>query len=94
MRARMFHARYILTKMAVYFYINKVSKEQSIIPTLFQLVDDKKKIVTLTFKFILPNADDALLKFLKEFSLNVMWTSQVRGNFGVSCSLVILNNLK
>ena len=36
----------IVTKMTVYFFMNKVSEDQTIIPTLFQLVDDNKEVVS------------------------------------------------
>ena len=84
----------ILTKMAVYFYMNKVSEALSIIPTLFQLIDDNKEVVSWKIKFLWPNADDSLYKFLEVFSSNVLATSQVFSDFGVSCFLAILNNLE
>ena len=84
----------IVTKMAVYFCLNKISEEQSIIPTLFQLVDDNSEVVSWTVKFLWPNADDGLYKFLEEFAYNVLATAQVLGDFGVSCSPAILNNLE
>ena len=84
----------IVTKMAVYFYLNKISEEQSIIPTLFQLVDDNSEVVSWKVKFLWPNADDGLYKFLEEFAYNVLATAQVLGDFGVSCSPAILNNLE
>ena len=84
----------IVTKMAVYFYMNKVSEEQSIIPSLFQLIDDNKEVVPWKVKFLWPNADDGLYKFLEVFSSNVLAISLVLSDFGVSCSLAILNNLE
>ena len=36
----------IVTKMGVYFYLNKVSEEQSIIPALFQLLEDNTEVVS------------------------------------------------
>ena len=83
----------IVTKMAVHFYRDKISEEQSIIPKLFQLVDDNKEVVSWKVKFLWPNADDSLYKFLEVFSSNVLATSQVLSDFGVSCFLAILNNL-
>ena len=71
----------IVTKMAVYFYLNKVSEEQSIIPALFQLLDDNTEVVSWKVKFLWPNSDDGLYKFLKEFSSNVLATAQVLGDF-------------
>ena len=41
-----------------------------------------------------PNADDGLYKFLKEFTSNVLATAQELGDFGVTCSPAILNNLE
>ena len=67
----------IVTKMAVYFSMNKVSDEQSILPTLFQLVDDNMEVVSWKVKFLWPNADDGLYKFLEVFSSNVLATAQV-----------------
>ena len=84
----------IVTKMGVYFYLNKISEEQSIIPALFQLLDDTTEVVSWKVKFLWPNADDGIYKFLKEFSSNVLATAQVLGDFGVTCSPVILNNLE
>ena len=57
----------IVTKMGVYFYLNKVSEEQSIIPALFQLLDDNTEVVSWKVKFLWPNADDGIYNFLKEF---------------------------
>ena len=84
----------IVTQIAFYFYLNKVSEEQSIIPALFQILDDYTEVESWKVKYLWPNANDKLYKFLEEFSSKVLATAQVLGDFGVTCSPAIINNLE
>jgi hypothetical protein len=84
----------IQTKMLVSYWLHKISKDQSIIPVLFELFDDSKPRVFWKVKFLWPNKDEGLYEFLKEFGLKVLVNSELLCNTGINVSQIMLNNFE
>jgi hypothetical protein len=84
----------IQTKMLVSYWLHKISKDQSLIPVLFELFDNCKPIVFWKVKFIWPNKDEGIYDFLKEFGLKVLVTTEVLCNTGINVSQAMLNNFE
>ena len=84
----------IQTKMLVSYWLHKVSKDQSIIPVLFELFDDSKPRVFWKVKFLWPNKDEGLYDFLKEFGLKVLVNTELLVNTGINVSQDMLNNFE
>ena len=84
----------IQTKMLVSYLLHKVSKDQTIIPVLFELFDDSKPRVFWKVKFLWPNNDEGLYEFLKEFGLKVLVNTELLCNTGINVSQAMLNNFE
>lgn len=84
----------IQTKMRVSYYLHKVSKDQSLIPVLFELFDDNKPRVFWKIKLMWPNKDENLYEFLKEFGLKVLVNAELMCNTGINVSQSMLNNFE
>ena len=84
----------IQTKMLVSYWLHKVSKDQSIIPVLFELFDDSKPRVFWKVKFLWPNKDEGLYDFFKEFGLKVLVNTELLVNTGINVSQAMLNNFE
>jgi hypothetical protein len=84
----------IQTRMLISYYQHKVSKDQSLIPVLFELFDDSKPRVFWKVKFIWPDKDLGLYEFLKEFALKVLINTELLCNTGINVSQAMLNNIE
>jgi hypothetical protein len=84
----------IQTRMLISYYQHKVSKDQSLIPVLFELFDDSKPMVFWKVKFIWPDKNLGLYEFLKEFALKVLIHTELLCITGINVSQAMLNNLE
>lgn len=84
----------IQTKMLVSYWLHKLSKDQSLIPVLFELFDDSKPRVFWKVKFLWPNKDEGIYDFLKEFGLKVLVNTELLCNTGINVSQIMLNNFE
>ena len=58
------------------------------------MVYNFKQVMPLKVKFLWPNAYEGLFKFLQKFASDVLTTTKVLANFGMTRSFAIFNNLK
>jgi hypothetical protein len=84
----------IQTRMLISYYQHKVSKDQSLIPVLLELVDDSKPRVFWKVKIIWPDKDLGLYEFLMEFALKVLINTQLLCNTNINVFQAMFNNLE